>query len=787
MNKHTAAGKIIFFLAGGVFLAAVFRLVLALIPYPELASYRSRSYGLAIRDRNGTALRVLPAADGVKREWVDREAVPPGVLRVFIRAEDRRFYLHPGVDPAAVLRSAVRNLRAGRIVSGASTITMQLARLIRVRRPGFGGKLGEAWDALRLEARLSKKDILELWFNGIPFGSNIEGLAAMTRARFGIPVERLDDAGAALLAVIPRRPSRYDPAADPVAAVSAAMALSRRCGLNLDEEALRAAAKNASGPDHAPFYAPHFTGRIAGMPEARGAARPGTKPGGKTKNAIPGEVYTSLDLPLQLFAEETLQTELRGLRDNRVTNGAVLAIENETGAVRVYAGSASWFDDRISGKIDGIQVRNQPGSCLKPFLYALALDSGFSPADILPDLPSVFGGSEAYIPSNFNRRFNGPVRLRLALASSLNIPAVYLLERLGVRNFEEYLAALGFDSLAASMGTHGTGLALGNAEVSLEELVRGFSAFPRGGSPAVLQWLEDAGTGNTAQSAAGRNPGSGIMSSYAAWMIADILSDRGSRFVGFGPAPALATTFPSMFKTGTANQFQHIWALGATRRFTVGVWMGNFSGETVVGRTGSSIPARIARDLLAALEQQPAAYRDGAPSLDSPTLVGPTSGGPHPGGPTPALVREAQICALSGMAAGLFCPGTVREWLPGGGGPGPCTWHAGGEVRFPPEYRAWLTERFRSGRISAGEGGGRIRQPLPGSVYYLDSGLPPDAQALRIETAAFEPGALVYADGFLQGALNPAGVFTLPLSRGRHTVIVEDEAGSTALVEFEVR
>jgi penicillin-binding protein 1C len=669
---------------------------------------------------------------------------------------------------------------------------MQLARLIRVHPPGLRGKLGEAWDAMRIEARLSKKEILELWFNSIPFGSNIEGLSAMARARFGIPVERLDDSKAALLAVIPRRPALYDPAIDPGAAVRAALALSRKSRLNLDGDALRAAAeeartsgRNTADTDRSPFYAPHFTERIAVLPEARDAVRQDTRH--KTHTS---EVRTSLDLPLQLFAEERLQAELRGLRDNRVTNGAVLAIENATGAVRIYAGSASWFDDGISGKIDGVRVRNQPGSCLKPFLYALAMDSGFSPAEILPDLPSVFGGNEAYIPSNFNSRFNGPIRLRLALASSLNIPAVYLLERLGVRNFEEYLAALGFDSVAETMGTHGTGLALGNAEVSLEELVRGFSAFPRGGPPAVFRWIEKKGgsssainNSNTVENVPGQKAAEAVMSPNAAWMIADILSDRGSRFVGFGPAPGLTTEFPSMFKTGTANQFQHIWALGATRRFTVGVWMGNFSGETVIGRTGSSIPARIVRDLLAALEQSASASGSGGTA----GRKGNTYPGDHPGGPPPASLREVRICALSGMAAGPSCPGTVREWLPEGGRNTLCAWHTGGDVRFPPEYRAWLTERRRSGRIGAGEGSGQIRLPLPGSVYYLDSSLPPDAQALRIETSAFVPGAFVYADGFLHGVLNQAGVFVLPLSKGRHTVLVEDEEGSGAQVEFEVR
>jgi penicillin-binding protein 1C len=205
------ASRFIFFLAFFAFLSAAWA-VLALVPYPELSSYRSRSRSLVIQDRNGATLRVLPADDGIKREWADFEDIPAGVVRIFVSAEDRRFYFHPGVDPLAIAGSALRNLRAGRIVSGASTITMQLARLIRAGTPGvrggpIEGKLGEAWNALRIEARLSKKQILELWFNSIPFGSNIEGLPAMARARFGIPVERLDDSKAALLAVIPRRPA----------------------------------------------------------------------------------------------------------------------------------------------------------------------------------------------------------------------------------------------------------------------------------------------------------------------------------------------------------------------------------------------------------------------------------------------------------------------------------------------------------------------------------------------------------------------------------------------------
>ena len=750
--------KLLFAAAGFIVL---FYLFLLFLPFPELNAYRERSYGTVISDRNGSVLRVLPAGDGVKREWAQLGEIPQGAVKILIRAEDRRFYFHPGVDIVSLAGSFLRNQKAGRIVSGASTITMQLARLVHPHPGGFKGKIREAWDALRLEAKLSKREILELWLNGIPFGSNIEGLPAMTRARFGRSINQLDDARAALLAAVPRRPGLYDPAVNPDAAVSAALALSERCRLGLREDELREAAKEASRPvsgpadPRAPFLAPHFTERLAAMitnGEGSGKAR-------STK------VQSTLDLKLQRYAEEQLALELSLLSGHRVSNGAILAIDNETGAVRVYVGSSSWFNDSVSGKIDGVRFRAQPGSCLKPFLYALALDSGFTPADTIPDLPTVFGTSEAYIPSNFNNRFNGPVRLRIALASSLNIPAVYILERLGVGAFEEYLVDLGFDSIRESMGTHGTGLALGNAEVSLEEMVRGFSAFPRLGSPVGLTWTE----GEIPP------PGKPLMSPYAAWTIADILSDKASRFVGFGPAPSLVTPFASMFKTGTANQFQHIWALGASRHYTVGVWMGNFSGETVIGSTGSSIPARIASKLLIALEQ--------SGMEGTGTRIAASN---NPAGPPPPGTTEVQICALSGMAAGPYCTGLTREWIRNEAIPQVCTWHTAAGLFYPPEYRSWLAERFHSGSARQ-EGSGRIRIPVSGSVYYLDPSLPPDVQALRVETSGFGSDALVYTDSMLQGSLNYAGVYALPLTLGFHTVLVEDSNGASASVEFEVR
>jgi len=743
-----------------------FYLFLRFLPYPEFEAYMNKSYGYQILDRNGQILRIFPAEDGVKRDWVSIGEIPPGALEVFIQAEDSRFYYHFGVDPIAVARAALRNISEGRTVSGASTITMQLARLVNPDRQGFKGKMLEAFDALRLEARLSKKQILELWINNIPFGSNIEGISAMTRARFARSITELDDTRALLLAVIPRRPALYDPAFNPHAAVKAAAELANRSVPSVNETALKEAASEASEPsvlsasasqwrhgsEKNPFYAPHFTERAAG------------KRDGKERRPL----RTTLDLDLQSYAEKRLAEELVLLGRNRVSNGAILVINNYDGSVLVYIGSASWFDDSISGKIDGVTTENQPGSCLKPFLYALALEKGLSQNDILPDIPAVFGSSEAYSPENFNRRFNGPVRLRIALASSLNIPAVNLLERVGVRSFEEHLVSFGFNSIYRSMGRNGLGLALGNAEVSLEELVRAFSVFPNQGMLKELRFINEP---DRSESEPVR-----VLSPESAWIISDILSDQGSRFTGFGSAPVLATEFTSIFKTGTANQFQHIWALGATARFTAGVWMGNFSGETVVGRTGSSIPARITADLLRALEHSYTAQNQMQTTANS-------GGFTRPGG-----LHLTEICSLSGMAATPACTGTLHEWLRPQRIPPQCTWHRGG-LSYPPEYQAWLRERFRSGNISqtGNKGGAYIRIPVTGSVFYYDHSLPSEAQAVRIETAGFSADAFVYADDTLQGSLNQAGVFALPLVRGRHHIFVEDESGASAGVEIEVR
>jgi penicillin-binding protein 1C len=301
------------------------------------AKFQRRDYSLALTDKNGVTLKVFPAQGGVKREWTDVQDVPQGVRNVFIKAEDKWFYCHIGIDPVAVIARTIRNAATRRVVSGASTITMQLARLIKPHARGLGGKIVEAVDALRLEARLSKDAILEMWLNAIPFGSNIEGLGAFSRTRFGVTAAELDD----VRAVAPRCPSLYDPVYNAEASLVAARQLAVRCGV--DPTAGAAAIAEAAAPADVPaanaktpFHAPHFTERACSL-----LSNYAESSGGAFKGCSQRPVKTTLDLDLQLYAEERLGAELVKLSLNRAGNGSILAIENSTGAVLCYVGSAS--------------------------------------------------------------------------------------------------------------------------------------------------------------------------------------------------------------------------------------------------------------------------------------------------------------------------------------------------------------------------------------------------------------------------------------------------------------
>ena len=759
-------------------------------PYPELGAFLERPYSVRFYDRNGILLQIPSLGEGLRREFVSLERIPGEIRAVFILAEDRRFYAHPGIDPAAIARAFFQNLRSGRRVSGASTITMQLARIIgKDRGGGLGRKVAEALNALRLEARLSKDEILELYLNAAPFGFQTEGTASAARTFFSSDLSMLSPAQIFCLAAIPRRPGFYNPLEHPENCRAAAAELQRRFAGDAKLAAAwpLLAAVDSAGWDYAlgsarrfdyPFEAPHLVRHAAAGLKDRILPGPGKRGG---RPAFPAELRLSVDLGLQHYVEGLIAGNVSRHYSSRLTNGAAVVIDNDSGEILAWVGSADYYDAGAAGQIDGVLALNQPGSSMKPFLYAMALEKGFKPTDVLADIPVNFGERELYIPRNFNNRFNGPVLFRPALASSLNIPAVGLLYRLGVRNYAEKLRSLGFASLEAPTGPDpqgaaeqaGLGLALGNAPVSLAELVRAFSVFPRDGLLIPLTWEAGGGGGQTPVGT-GTDPGGDgdgsrqergqtppaerVYGADTARIICSFLSDPGARALAFGSSRNFRSPFPAIFKTGTANQYQSIVALGATPRFSAAVWMGNFTGETVIGKTGSSLPAAIVRDALGFLQG---------------------SGGPD--FPEPEHFSLRRVCALSGMAATGLCPSAVDEYASEDGPP--CDWHRGSGVAYPAEYQAWFAAASRQGEVDYHSRPLEILQPREGFVFFKSPGIGRDEIPVEAIGGAEDELEVRYDGGAFK--VGRPFVFYLPAQPGPHDLWVRN-GGEEAEVRFSV-
>ena len=724
MRSGLIRGNRLFF--ANLTLLALLCLLITLIPFPALKAYMTRGASVEVLDHRGSTLYVEPLDGGMRRQYRRLDEIPVDVRSIFTRAEDKRFFLHFGLDPVALVRSAFRFFSYGDSASGASTVTMQLARMVLdaagPRTKGrWARKIEEIIAAVRIEARLSKERILELWLNGIPFGHQVEGVASAAKYYFDTDLHSLTTAQLLSLALIPRNPTLYNPIDNPVHVAANVIRLADELKVPIDRETAWSEIGKAGLSDW-PDEAPHFSRAVSAAAEG-----------------LYGKLLTTLELDLQRLAENLLQVHLDSTADSRIENGAVLVVENATGSIRAYVGSQDFYSS-AGGQIDGVRIRNQPGSTIKPFLYAFALELGFEPNDLLADVPTDFGGEEVYVPRNFDRGYHGQVRFRTALASSLNIPAATLLQRLGVFQFASFLIDLGFESVADDRlsGTQdsGLGMALGNTPVTLYELVRGFSVFPRGGVYRDLRWRD-----------AGEEPETGgrrVVSQSTAWVVFDMLSDPPERVTGFGMDDPFWAMPGAAVKTGTSSRGANIWALAATGEHTVGVWLGNFAGETVIGRTGSSVPAIIALEILKHAEH----------------------GGEPPRPNPPPGLRSVEICSFSGMTAGTYCPATRLEYF-AGEAPPVCTLHTGeSDHRYDSYYSA------------AGEAPLlQIRSPIEDAVFYFDKQLPADTQAVRVEVQHPQREA---PELFVNG--NPAVDPLFDAAKGVTSWIVPLVPGRTALV-----
>ncbi|MFG5384434.1 penicillin-binding protein 1C [Yoonia sp. R2-816] len=522
-----------------------------------------------LRDRNGHLLRAYTVADGRWRLPVTVEEVDPTYLQMLIRYEDKRFDHHNGVDPLAMTRAIGQALWNGKVVSGGSTLTMQVARLLEDGSTGrWSGKLRQIRVALALERHLNKDEILALYLNRAPFGGNIEGVRAASYAYFDRPPRRLTPAQAALLVALPQSPETRRPDRAPDTATAARDMVLQRLhsdGL-LDDATVTAAMRDPVRPTRhiLPAFAPHLADRAV------------------TERPDSNRHDLTLHLPLQVALERLAADAVAGRSDG--VQIAMIVADHQNGHMLASVGSAAYSADAGGGFIDLTQAVRSPGSTLKPLIYGLGFDRGLiHPETLIADRATDFDG---YAPQNFDGLYRGELRVRTALQHSLNIPAVAITQALGPHHLLAGLRHAGADPQVPG-GAPGLAVALGGVGVTLEDLVRLYAAIGNGGTAVDLRWYDDATPGFAPRS---------VINRAAAWHIADILLDA--------PRPPNVQGTGIAFKTGTSYGHRDAWALGFDGRHVVGVWMGRPDGTPVPGAFGGDLAAPVLFDAFARIKPQ---------------------------------------------------------------------------------------------------------------------------------------------------------------------------------------
>src|SRR3989440_1389067 len=520
-----------------------------------------------VLERDGSAGLRIPTT-------IDR--VAPRMLQATISSEDRRFVQPFGVDPIAIGRAPASSSAS----SGASTITQQLARRLYLAddsAPLAVRKAHEALIALQLEANRSKAEILQLYLNDVYYGRGAYGVEAAARVYFGIGAANLDLAHATYLAGLPQRPSAYDSVIDAAARARQTYVLGRMVD---DGWITRAQADAASAEriDILPASLPPIAQQFVAFARAELAR---LRPDLAGRDGL--VIETTLDAGLQSESERLVRLRLATLRDRNATHAALVAIEPGTGRIVAWVGSATDGDPAHGGDIDMARTPRQPGLALKPLLYAAAFERGYTPATPLLDVPSTFATDEGpYTPANFDRSFHGVVPLRVALASSLNVPAVRTLDAIGLDAMLEISHRFGLTTLN-SVESYGLALTLGSGEVRLMDLTNAFAAFGAGGmlaEPFAIARVRDA-SGRILFDRAPAAPRR-VLSKEHAYLLADILSDPDARIPGFGGVPPFDLPFPAAVKSGTTTGFRDDWTVGYTPDIAIGVWVGNADGSPMI-------------------------------------------------------------------------------------------------------------------------------------------------------------------------------------------------------------
>lgn len=609
--------KILLFSGGAAVLLLLAMDALFPVPVPK-------SYSQLILARDGSMLNAYLSEDDKWRMHTSMDEVPEELVEALVAKEDRWFWYHSGVNPLAIGRAAVMNVVRGRRASGASTITMQLARMMEPKARTWTGKLREALRAMQLEWHYSKREIMEMYLSYLPYGGNIEGVKAASLLYLDRPPERLSLSQCVLLTVIPNRPNSLRPDQHPAEAAQARNLWIERFRDRkvFEVSALNDALQEAIPQNRMeiPALAPQFCTRIR-------SRHPETT------------VTTTLDLQKQLVAQSLLQNHVRRVRPEGVSNGAVLVLDNRTHEVVAYCGSADFEDKAAHGEVNGALAWRSPGSTLKPLIYAMSFDRGLlTPHRRLLDIPTDFSG---YNPVNYDQNFQGEVTVEYALRHSLNLPAVRALNALGIRDFMNALEQSGFRAVQARRKTLGLSLALGGCESSLEELVRLYSAFACGGRQFETQYVlqsekESESEGLPRQTISPHSHAQSLAidlcTPEAAWLIADILS--GLERPDFPRDLVDRTKLPRIaWKTGTSFGRRDAWAIGFNPRYTIGVWMGNMNGASVPSLSGARTSVPLLVDLFNAIDHE--AEKNWFPQ--------------------PGRLRQVKVCSQTGLLPAQGC------------------------------------------------------------------------------------------------------------------------------------
>ncbi|MCO5089676.1 penicillin-binding protein 1C [Bosea sp. (in: a-proteobacteria)] len=551
--------------------ATALALYIRSLPPLDLSAAAERS--AVVLDREGRLLRPFLTADGRWKLPVTGEDVDPRYLAMLKAYEDKRFDAHPGIDPLGLLRAAGQMLANGRVVSGGSTLTMQVARLLEPRAERtLAAKLRQAVRAIELERRFDKARILDLYLTLAPFGGNLEGVRAASFAYFGKEPKRLSTAEAALLVALPQSPETRRPDRFAKAARKARERVLERigqAGLATPGEIAAARAEPIPAMRHPfPALSPHVAEQAVAEAPRLSVHR------------------LSLDARLQAALEGLARERSLGL--NPQVSIAILAVDNETGEIRASVGGVDYFAAERAGALDLTRALRSPGSALKPFIYALAFDNGIAhPETMLEDRPARYG---IYTPENFDMTFQGMVSARKALQLSLNVPAVELLSALGPQRFLSRLRDAGITiALPKESGAPGLAVGLGGLGITLQDLTRAYVGLARGGATVPLRIRPQAMPDNS--------PAPRLVDPVAAWYVADTL-------IG-APPPLNAPPGRIAYKTGTSYGYRDAWAVGFDRRHTIGVWVGRADNGAVPGLVGRAVAAPILFDAFARLGIDP--------------------------------------------------------------------------------------------------------------------------------------------------------------------------------------